>query len=94
MKVGFAWPLNRDEVAASIIVKGDVQRLVDIADPMPETFKEPKLITDIRLRARSRVSFKMAEMTQRSATGHGCSASIPFAERGRSTYARGQRMCG
>ena len=48
MEVGFgAWPRDRDQVSAAVIVKGDMQRLMDVADPMPKAFKEPKLIAHI-----------------------------------------------
>ena len=34
MKVRFAWPLDRNQVATPIIVKRDVLRLMNIANPM------------------------------------------------------------
>ncbi len=48
MQVGFgAWPIDRDKVAASVIVKGHVQRLVHITDPMPKAFEKSKLVAHI-----------------------------------------------
>ena len=74
-------------------IKARVDALVAI-DPKFRTFADactapdhphirpPEHYVDLqRLRARSRVSFKIAEMTHRSATGHGCATSMPFAER-------------
>ena len=48
MKIGFgACPLNRNEVSAAVIVEGHMQGLMDVANPMPEAFEEPKLIAHI-----------------------------------------------
>jgi hypothetical protein len=44
MEIGFAaWPLDRDQVAAAVIVEGHVQRLMNIANPMPEAFEKPRV---------------------------------------------------
>ena len=47
MEVGFgAWPCNRNEVAPTVIVEGHMQGLMDVANPMPKAFKQPKLIAN------------------------------------------------
>ena len=48
MEVGFgACPLNRNEVSAAVIVKGYMQGLMNIANPMPKAFKQPKLVAHV-----------------------------------------------
>ena len=46
-KVQPALTRDRDKVPASIVVKGDMQWLMDIADPMPQAFEEPDLIAHV-----------------------------------------------
>ena len=48
MQVGFgAWPLNRNEVAAAVIVEGHMQGLMHVTHPMPKTFEKPELIAHV-----------------------------------------------
>ncbi len=44
VEVGFAWPGDRNQVPAAVIVKGHVQRLMNVADPMPKALEEPELV--------------------------------------------------
>jgi hypothetical protein len=45
---------------------------MDIANPMPQAFEKPELVAHIEAEGKiARVIHKMAEMTQRSATGQG-----------------------
>ena len=43
MEVEAALSRDGDQVPAAVIVKGHVQRLVNIANPVPKALKEPKL---------------------------------------------------
>ncbi len=47
MKIPPALPLDCNQIAATVIVEGHMQGLMDVADPMPKTFEEPKLIAHI-----------------------------------------------
>jgi hypothetical protein len=48
MEVLPAGTLDRDQVPAAIIIEGDMQRLMNVADPMPEAFEEPKLVAQVQ----------------------------------------------
>jgi len=44
--------LCSDQVATAIIVKGHMQGLMDVADPMPQAFEEPKLVANVEAQSK------------------------------------------
>ena len=47
MKVELAWSRDGDQVSAAVIIERDVQRLMDVANPMPKAFEKPELVANV-----------------------------------------------
>lgn len=85
METGPALSVDGDQVAAAVVVEGDVQGLMDISNPVAKAFEKAKLVADVEAEG------KVAGVIQNGGDHAtirdlaGSWGSMPFAERGIST---------